>query len=153
MNIKFMEEALKQAKKAYDINEVPIGAVIVKEDTIVSRGYNKREKNNLATSHAEIIAIEKACKKLNSWRLDGCDMYITLEPCMMCLGTIIQSRISNIYIDAVEPKNGAVKSIMNIDDIQTTHKTNYEFIDNKGKSKKLIQKFFKKLRENKKINK
>lgn len=150
MNIKYMNQAIKEAQKAYDINEVPIGAVIVKDDKIISKGYNKREKINCSTAHAEIIAIEKACKKLKSWRLDGCDIYITLEPCMMCLGAIIQSRISNVYIDAKEPKNGAIESVMNINNINTTHRINYQFIDNNNKSKEMIQNFFKEIRKNKK---
>ena len=145
-----MDEALKQAKKAYNINETPIGAVIVKDGKIISRGYNKREVTNLATSHAEIIAINKACKKLNSWRLDGCEIYITLEPCMMCLGAITQSRISKVYVDAKEPKNGCICSAINIENINTTHKINYEFIDTNNKSQKLLKTFFKNLRGNNK---
>ena len=148
MNIKFMNEALNQAQKAYNINEVPIGAVIVKDNKIIARGYNKREHENLATSHAEITAINKACKKLKSWRLDGCEIYVTLEPCMMCLGAITQSRISKIYIDAKEPKNGCICSAINIENIRLTHKVYYEFVDTNNKSKKLLKDFFKKLREN-----
>lgn len=153
MNINFMNEALKQAQKAYNIKETPIGAIIIKDNKIISRGYNKREKNNLVTSHAEIIAIEKACKKLKSWRLDGCEMYVTLEPCMMCLGAITQSRISKIYIDAKEPKNGCICSAINYEKFNITHKLKYEFVDNNLESEKLLKKFFKELRQNKSYTK
>ena len=90
---KFMKEALKQAKKAYDKLEVPVGAVIVKDGKIIARAYNQKEEKNDTTNHAEIMAIKKASKKLNSWRLLDCDMYVTLEPCSMCAGALIQSRI------------------------------------------------------------
>ena len=92
-NIRFMKEAIKEAKKAELIDEVPIGCVVVKDGKIISRGHNVRETKNNPIGHAEIIAITKASKKLNNWRLDGCDTYITLEPCIMCSGAIIQSRI------------------------------------------------------------
>ena len=97
---KFMNEALKEAKKAYKINEVPVGCIIVKDGKIISRGYNKREKTQNPLAHAEIICINKACKKINNWRLDGCDLYVTLQPCQMCLGAIKQARISNVYYGA-----------------------------------------------------
>mgnify|MGYP002514576881 CR=1 FL=1 len=92
-DILFMKEAIKQAKKAEAIDDVPIGAVIVKDGVIIARAYNKREKLKDAIAHAEILAIQKACKKLNSWRLDGCTLYVTLEPCPMCAGSMILSRI------------------------------------------------------------
>ncbi len=106
----FMREALKEAKKAYKKKEVPIGAVIVYKNKIISRGYNLRERKNNAILHAEIVAIEKACKKLKSWRLDECDLYVTLEPCSMCSGAIINSRIKNIFFGAHDPKAGCVDS-------------------------------------------
>ena len=106
----FMREALKEAKKAYNKKEVPIGAVIVYKNKIISRGYNLRERKNNAILHAEIVAIEKACKKLKSWRLDECDLYVTLEPCPMCSGAIINSRIKNIFFGAHDPKAGCVDS-------------------------------------------
>ena len=90
----FMREALKEAKKAYGKLEIPVGAIIVKDGKIISRGYNQKEGKKDSTRHAEIIAIQKACKKLNSWRLLDCEMYVTLEPCSMCAGAIIQSRIN-----------------------------------------------------------
>ena len=93
----FMKKAYCEAKKAYKNDEIPVGCVIVCENEIVACGYNKKERKNNALMHAEIIAIDKACKKLGSWRLDNCDIYVTLEPCMMCMGAIIESRIRNVY--------------------------------------------------------
>ena len=108
--LKFMKMAYKLAQKAYDIGEVPIGAVIVKDGAILAKAYNKRNFKKLATAHAEILAIEKACKKLNDWRLDGCEMYVTLEPCPMCAGAIVNSRIQKLYFGAYERKSGSVLS-------------------------------------------
>ena len=110
----FMSLALKEAKKALEIDEVPIGCVIVKNDKVIARGFNHRENRNLATSHAEIEAINKANKKLNSWRLEDCDIYVTLEPCLMCAGALIQARIKNIYYGAKDFKGGALGSSINI---------------------------------------
>ena len=109
-----MKEALKEAKKAELIDEVPIGCVIVKDDKIIARGHNQRETNQSPIGHAEIIAINKASKKLKSWRLEGCDIYVTLEPCIMCSGAIIQSRISKVYYGAFDPKGGALGSSINV---------------------------------------
>ena len=109
-----MKEALKEAKKAELIDEVPIGCVIVKNDKIIARGHNQRETNQNPIGHAEIIAINKASKKLKSWRLEGCDIYVTLEPCIMCSGAIIQSRISKVYYGASDPKGGALGSSINV---------------------------------------
>ena len=92
-----MKEALKEAKKAYDNGEIPIGAIIVKDGKIIARAHNQKEEKNDATKHAEIIAIQKASKKVQGWRLENCEMYVTLEPCMMCTGAIIQSRIKKVY--------------------------------------------------------
>ena len=100
MNEYFMKMAYCEAKKAYKNDEIPVGCVIVCENEIVACGYNKKERKNNALMHAEIIAIDKACKKLGSWRLDNCDIYVTLEPCMMCMGAIIESRIRNVYYGA-----------------------------------------------------
>lgn len=108
--IKFMKIALKEAKKAYSLGEVPIGAVIVKGDRVIAKAYNKRNTKNLATAHAEILAIEKACKKLNDWRLDDCEMYVSLEPCPMCAGAIVNSRLTKLYFGAYERKSGSVLS-------------------------------------------
>ena len=112
--IKYMKEALKEARKAELIDEVPIGCVIVKDDKIIARGHNQRETNQSPIGHAEIIAINKASKKLKSWRLEGCDIYVTLEPCIMCSGAIIQSRINKVYYGASDPKGGALGSSINV---------------------------------------
>ena len=112
--IKFMKEAIKEAKKAELIDEVPIGCVVVKDGKVISRGHNIRETKQNPIGHAEIVAITKASRKLNSWRLDGCDIYITLEPCIMCSGAIIQSRIRHIYFGAFDPKGGALGSSIDV---------------------------------------
>lgn len=118
MNEKFMVEAIKEAKKAELIDEVPIGCVIVKDDKIIARGYNLRESKQRSTAHAEIIAIEKACRKLKSWRLEGCSLYVTLEPCPMCSGAILQSRIEHVVYGAKDPKGGCMESCMNMYEVK-----------------------------------
>ena len=110
MKDQFMKSALIEAEKARKKNEVPIGAVIVKDGKIISKGYNQREKKQNALLHAEVIAINKACKKLKSWRLNGCDIYITLEPCLMCFGAILNSRIDNIYFGAYDKSGSSISS-------------------------------------------
>ena len=112
--IRFMREAIKEAKKAELIDEVPIGCVIVKDDKVIARGHNVRETKKTPLGHAEIIAIDKASKKLGAWRLQDCDIYITLEPCIMCAGAIIQSRIRHMYYGAKDPKGGAIESSINV---------------------------------------
>ncbi len=109
-NQKYMRQALTQAKKAYENGEVPIGAVIVYNGKVIARAYNKRNASKIATKHAEILAIEKACKKLGDWRLDGAEMFVTLEPCPMCAGAIVNARIKKVYFGAYERKSGAVLS-------------------------------------------
>ena len=144
---KYMEEAYKEAKKAYKKLEVPVGAVIVKNGEIVARAHNLREKKNSAIAHAEILCIEKACKKINSWRLDNLEMYVTLEPCSMCAGAIIQSRIKKVYIGATDLKNGCVSSVANIFNINTTHKVEYEYLNNCEECSEIMSDFFKDLRK------
>ena len=109
-NEKYMKIALKEAKKAYDLDEVPIGAVIVKDGVVIAKAKNLRNKTKCATSHAEVLAINKACKKLGDWRLEGATMYVTLEPCSMCAGAIVNARIDKVYFGAYEKKSGAVLS-------------------------------------------
>lgn len=104
MREKYMTIALEQSKKAFKIEEIPVGAVIVKNDKIIGLGFNKKEKTNDSLMHAEIIAIHEACKNIGDWRLNGCDIYVTLEPCLMCLGAIIESRINNIYCGVTNKK-------------------------------------------------
>lgn len=111
---RYMNEAIKQAKKALSIGEVPIGCVIVYEDKIIARGYNRRITDKNTLSHAELNAIKKASKVLGDWRLDNCEMYVTLEPCQMCSGAIVQSRIKKVYIGSMNPKAGCAGSIMNL---------------------------------------
>ena len=149
--IKFMKEAIKEAKKALLIDEVPIGCVIVKDNKIIARGHNVRESKNSPIGHAEIEAINKASKKLKSWRLEGCDIYITLEPCIMCSGAIIQSRIENIYFGASDPKGGALISSINVLDTKNInhHPKVHEGIL-KEECSSLISDYFKNKREKKK---
>lgn len=112
MDEKYMKEAIKQAKKAESIDEVPIGAIIVHNDKIIARAHNLRESKQNAVAHAEIVAIQKACKKLGSWRLENCILYVTLEPCPMCSGAILQSRIERVVYGASDPKGGCIESCM-----------------------------------------
>lgn len=147
---KFMELALNEAKKAYSKKEVPVGAIIVKNDIVIAKAHNLREQKHTSLAHAEILAIEKACKKLKSWRLEGCTMYVTLEPCLMCAGAITQSRIDKVVIGALDDKNGVIKSIANVfDDIHTTTRVEYE-IQNEEECSNILSKFFKELRNKKK---
>lgn len=145
----FINKALEQAKIAYKKNEVPIGAVIVKDGKIISVGYNKREKKQNAIMHAEIIAINKACKKMKSWRLENCDIYITLEPCLMCFGAILNARLKNCYFGAFDKSGGSIsgnaellnKSILN-------HKINIEGGILQDDCSRILSKFFEEKRKN-----
>lgn len=148
---KFMKEALKEAKKAYDKLEVPVGAVIVKNGKIVARAHNLKETKFDTTKHAEILAIQKASKKLETWRLKDCEMYVTLEPCSMCAGALINSRIKKIYIGTNDEKTGAVGSVFNLlDDYTFNHKVEYEKGVLKEECEKILKDFFKELRKSKK---
>lgn len=147
---KYMNEALKEAKKAEKIGEVPIGAVIVKDDKIIARAYNLRETKMNSLKHAEIIAIDKACKKLGNFRLENCDIYVTVEPCLMCAGAIVQSRIKKVYFGTPDEKYGAVLSVANAFDIKSNHKVDVEHGICKYECESIIKDFFKKLRNNKK---
>ena len=151
MKEKFMKAALKEAKKAYDKLEVPVGAVIVKDRKIIARAHNLKETKNDTTKHAEILAIQKASKKLNSWRLIDCEMYVTLEPCSMCAGALINSRIKKVYIGASDQKTGAVGSVFNLlEDYTFNHKVEYEKGVMQEECENILKEFFKKLRKNKK---
>jgi len=144
---KFMSMALKEAVKAYKKDEAPIGAVIVKEGKIISRGHNQREVKQDSTLHAEIIAIRKACRKLGSWRLNDCDMYVTLEPCTMCSGALIQSRIRKVYIGTPDPKAGAAGSVINVLQInEFNHKVDSEYGILEDECSTILKNFFKDLR-------
>ncbi len=149
-NEKWMKEAIKQAKKAAQKDEVPIGCVIVKDDQIIARAYNKREMKQCSTAHAEILAIEKACKKLGSWRLEDCDLYVTLEPCPMCSGAIIQSRIRNVIFGAYDPKGGCMGSNMKINDVRGfNHYPDIEGGILQDECSRLLKEFFKAKRKKK----
>ena len=125
------------------------GAVIVKDGEIIAKAHNLRELKQSSLAHAEILCIDKACKKLKTWRLDGMEMYVTLEPCSMCSGAIIQSRISKVYIGAKDYKNGCVGSIANILELDTTHKVKYEYQENTKECSKILSDFFCELRKKK----
>ncbi len=147
----FMNYAILEARKAYKKMEVPVGAIIVKDNKIIARGYNQKESKNNALKHAEIIAIEKACKKLNSWRLLDCEMYVTLEPCAMCAGAIIQSRIKKVYIGTMDKKTGCCGSVFNLfEDYKFNHHVNIETGICKEECEEILKKFFKELRKIKK---
>lgn len=150
----YMKEALKEAKKAYKKLEVPVGAVIVKDGKIIARAHNLKETKKDTTKHAEIIAIQKASKKIESWRLIDCDMYITLEPCSMCMGAIINSRIRKIFIGTMDEKTGACGSILNLNEDYTfNHKVEIELGIMKNECEDILKRFFRDLRKIKKENK
>lgn len=143
---KFMQIALKEANKAKDKAEVPIGAVIVCNGEIIAKAHNLRETRKNSLCHAEILAINKACKKKQNFRLNDCEMYVTLEPCTMCAGAIIQSRIKKVYIGALEPKYGAVCSKSEMFSMPSNHKVEYETGILQEECENIIKEFFKKLR-------
>ena len=148
---KYMKEALKEAQKSYNKEEIPVGAVIVKDGKIIGRGHNLKETKNDTTNHAEIIAIKKASKKLNSWRLTGCTMYVTLEPCTMCAGALIQARLDKVVIGTMDEKTGACGSVLNVvEDYKFNHRVEIEKGVMEKECKSIIQEFFKKLRGKKK---
>ncbi|MDO4963110.1 MAG: nucleoside deaminase [bacterium] len=135
----YMNLALKEAKKAYKHNEVPVGAIIVKGGKILSKAHNKKEKSKNTINHAEILCISKACKKIKNWRLDDCDIYITLEPCMMCCGAIKQARIKKIVYAVRNVNDGCTDCLNNIEIVSKIKET---------ECKKMIQDFFKRKRQN-----
>ncbi len=151
---KYMKEAIKQAKKAYDLDEVPIGCVIVYNDKIIARGYNRRNTDKTTLSHAEMISINKAAKKLGDWRLEGCTIYITLEPCQMCAGALVQARIDRAVVGSMNPKAGCAGSVINLLQMR---EFNHQVVFEKGileeECTNLLQKYFKELRERKKQQK
>lgn len=154
MEEKFMKMALKEAQKAYDKLEIPVGAVIVKDGKVIAKAHNLKETKLDTTKHAEILAIQKASKKLESWRLLDCEMYITLEPCSMCAGAIINSRIKKVYIGTLDEKTGAAGSVLNLfNDYTFNHKVEVEKGIMQLECKKMLQDFFKMLRKLKKQSK
>lgn len=146
-HIKYMKEALKQAKKAYALGEVPIGCVIVYQDKIIARGYNRRNTDKNTLAHAEITAINRASKKLGDWRLEDCTLYVTLEPCQMCAGAIVQSRITNVVMGCMNPKAGCGGSILNILEMpEFNHQVNVLRGVMEEECSQILQDFFKELR-------
>lgn len=151
---RFMKEAIRQARKAYAIGEVPIGCVIIYEGRVIARGYNRRtiDKNTLA--HAELLAIRKASRKLDDWRLEDCTMYVTLEPCQMCSGAIIQARIPKVVVGCMNPKAGCAGSILNLLDVpQFNHQAELVTGVLEEECSQMMKDFFKELREKKKAAK
>ena len=144
---KFMKEAIRQAKKAYALREVPIGCVIVYEGKIIARGYNRRNTDKNTTSHAEINANRKASKKLGDWRLEGCTLYVTLEPCQMCAGAIVQARIDKVVIGSMNPKAGCAGSVLNLLEMDGfNHKVEVERGVLEEECSTMLSGFFKELR-------
>jgi len=147
MHENFMKIALDEAKKAAGIDEVPVGAVIVKDGIIVSQAFNTRESSKDATAHAEMAAIKKACEALGGWRLIDCEMYVTLEPCLMCSGAILQSRIEKLYMGAMDPKAGAAGSVINVfEDYWFHHKCEVYTGILQEECSSILKEFFKKKR-------
>ena len=150
MDLRYMKEALKEAAKAYSIYEVPVGAIVVHEDKIIGRGYNKRENLKDPTAHAEIIAIKEASKYLDAWRLTNCTLYVTLEPCAMCAGAIVNARIDRVVIGTRDPKRGCCGTVEDLTDHDKfNHKSQVEFGVLEDECSSIISNFFKELRENK----
>ena len=146
MREEYMREALKEAEKCIDTDDVPIGCVIVKNGEIIARGHKTREAFHTALGHAEINAIENACKALGSWRLENCAIYVTLEPCPMCAGAIINSRIGEVYFGAYDKKGGAVGGIINLFEENFNHKPKVQGGILKDECALILQNFFAKLR-------
>lgn len=148
---KYMKEAIKQGKKAGIIGDVPIGCVIVKDDKIIAKSYNQRNKKKTTLAHAELLAIEKASKKLGDWRLEECTMYVTLEPCQMCAGAIVQARISKVVIGAMNPKAGCAGSVLNIlQEDAFNHQVEIEKGILEEECSHMMSEFFRQLRQQKK---
>ena len=150
----YMKEAIKQAKKAYKIEEVPIGCVIVYENKIIARAYNKRNYKKNTLAHAELLAIDKASKALGDWRLEGCTMYVTLEPCQMCAGAIVQARIDKVVIGTMNPKAGCGGSILNLLEMEEfNHQVEVVRGVCEEECQSLLKDFFKELRDKKRKQK
>ena len=147
---RYMSFALKEAEKARKKGEAPVGAVVVKDGVIIARGHNERELKNDATLHAEMTAISKACKKLGSWRLNDCDLYVTLEPCTMCAGAIIQARLRNLYIGTSDLKAGAAGSVIDVFRVEAfNHRVEVNWGILEEQCSGILKDFFRELREQK----
>lgn len=143
---KFMKAALKEAEKAAMIDEVPVGAVVVFQDKIIARAHNLREKSQSFHAHAEFLAMMKATKKIGSWRLEDCDVYVTMEPCPMCAGAMIQARVRKLYYGTKDPKAGGIDSVVQLLDIPFNHQIDVESGIMADESQTIVKDFFKKLR-------
>lgn len=151
---KYMKAAIREAKKAWALGEVPIGCVIMYEDKIIGRGYNRRMVDHSALAHAEIAAIKKACKRMGDWRLEECELYVTLEPCPMCAGAIVQARIPKVYIGSMNPKAGCAGSVLNLlDEKGFNHQVETEEGLLGEECSMMLKEFFKELREKRKKKK
>ena len=151
---KYMREAIRQAKKAYKLDETPIGCVIVYDGKIIGRGYNRRNTDKSPLAHAEISAIRKASKKLGDWRLEECTLYVTLEPCQMCAGAIIQSRVTRVVVGCMNPKAGCAGSVLNLLDVKAfNHQAELTTGVLEEECSALMTGFFRELRERKKMQK
>lgn len=149
---KYMQAAIKEARQAEILGEVPIGAVVVHDGQIIGRGHNMREKFQDVTYHAEMLAIMEACTTLGSWRLEDCDLYVTLEPCIMCSGAIINARIKNVYYGAKDPKAGAVDSLYHLlSDQRLNHQVNVESGLRGAECSRMLKDFFRAIRKRKKL--
>lgn len=148
-NEQYMKEALKQAKKAFEKGEIPIGAVVVYQGKIIARAYNKREMLQDVTAHAEVLAMKKACKKLQSWRLEDCSIYVTLEPCVMCAGAMIQARIKKVFYGARNARFGVHQGPIHLFDVPFNHKVEVESGILEADCSSLISEFFGKMRSTK----
>ena len=153
MDEKYMKEALKLAEKAAKLGEVPVGAVIVYDGKIIARGYNRREIDQDGLAHAELIAIRRACKKIGYWRLEGCTLYVTLEPCAMCTGAIINTRISRIVYGADDPKGGAMGGLTDLLALPWNHHPTLDKGILGDQCADILRKFFRDLRAQKKMQK
>jgi tRNA(adenine34) deaminase len=148
---KYMKAAIREAGKAYKLNEVPIGCVIVQNDKIIARGYNRRNTDKNTLAHAELAAIKKASKKTGDWRLEDCTMYVTLEPCQMCAGAIVQSRLGKVVIGSMNPKAGCAGSVLNLLQMkQFNHQVEIQTGVLQDECSSMLSEFFQELREKKK---
>ena len=151
---KYMRQALRQAKKAYDLEETPIGCVIVRDGKVIGRGYNRRNTDKDPLAHAEITAIKKASRKTGDWRLEECTLYVTLEPCQMCAGAIVQSRVARVVVGCMNPKAGCAGSILNLLDMKEfNHQVQLETGVLEEECSMLMKTFFKELRMKQKMRK
>ena len=151
---KYMRQAIRQAKKAYELDETPIGCVIVREGKVIGRGYNRRNTDKNPLAHAEITAIRKASRKLGDWRLEECTLYVTLEPCQMCAGAIVQSRVARVVAGCMNPKAGCAGSILNLLDMKEfNHQVQLETGVMEEECSALMKEFFKELRMKQKMRK